>query len=72
MRLYGPKSEALTGKWNPPPVVKSQATVGISAQRKFEARRRFGGGGPTTMNHPWVKRSDGYETDSKCLRRISY
>jgi hypothetical protein len=22
MRLYGPKSEALTGKWNPPPVVK--------------------------------------------------
>ena len=32
MRLYGPKSEALTGKWNPPPVVKSQTTVGISAQ----------------------------------------
>jgi len=22
MRLYGPKSEALTGKWNPPPVMK--------------------------------------------------
>jgi hypothetical protein len=22
MRLYGPKSEALTGKWNPPPVTK--------------------------------------------------
>ena len=32
MRLYAPKSEALTGKWNPPPVVKSQTTVGISAQ----------------------------------------
>jgi hypothetical protein len=32
MRLYGPKSEALTGKWNPPPVVRSQATVGLSAQ----------------------------------------
>jgi hypothetical protein len=31
MRLYAPKSEALTGKWNPPPVVKSQTTVG-SAQ----------------------------------------
>ena len=23
MRLYAPKSEALTGKWNPPPIVKS-------------------------------------------------
>jgi hypothetical protein len=22
MRLYAPKSDALTGKWNPPPVVK--------------------------------------------------
>ena len=24
MRLYGPKSEALVGKWNPPPVVRDQ------------------------------------------------
>jgi hypothetical protein len=24
MRLYAPKAEALTGKWNPPPVVKVQ------------------------------------------------
>jgi hypothetical protein len=32
MRLYAPKSEALTGKWNPPPVVKAQETVGLSAQ----------------------------------------
>ena len=31
MRLYAPKSDALTGKWNPPPVVKAQA-VPISAQ----------------------------------------
>jgi hypothetical protein len=31
MRLYSPKSDALTGKWNPPSVVKNQATVG-SAQ----------------------------------------
>jgi hypothetical protein len=23
MRLYGPKSDALTGKWNPPPITKS-------------------------------------------------
>ena len=23
MRLYGPLSDALTGKWNPPPVVKT-------------------------------------------------
>jgi hypothetical protein len=32
MRLYAPKSEALTGKWNPPPIVKAQETVGMSAQ----------------------------------------
>ena len=24
MRLYGPKSDALTGKWNPPPVMKAR------------------------------------------------
>ena len=27
MRLYGPKAEALTGKWNPPPVVRVQAVL---------------------------------------------
>jgi hypothetical protein len=32
MRLYAPKSEALTGKWNPPPVTRTPATVGLSAQ----------------------------------------
>jgi hypothetical protein len=32
MRLYGPKSEALTGKWNPPPIARVQETVGQSAQ----------------------------------------
>jgi hypothetical protein len=32
MRLYGPKSEALTGKWNPPPVVRIQAVPSIGAQ----------------------------------------
>jgi hypothetical protein len=32
MRLYAPKSEALTGKWNPPPVTKSQTAAGFSAQ----------------------------------------
>jgi hypothetical protein len=32
MRLYSPKSEALTGKWNPPPIVRTQGTVGLSAQ----------------------------------------
>ena len=26
MRLYAPKDAALTGRWNPPPVVKAQAT----------------------------------------------
>jgi len=24
MRLYAPKSAALTGRWNPPPIVKAQ------------------------------------------------
>ncbi len=32
MRLYGPKSEALTGRWNPPPVTRVQTTLGQSAQ----------------------------------------
>jgi hypothetical protein len=32
MRLYAPKSEALTEKWNPPPVVKTPETVGLVAQ----------------------------------------
>ena len=32
MRVYAPKSEALTGKWNPPPIVKTQAALGLSAQ----------------------------------------
>jgi hypothetical protein len=32
MRLYAPRSDALTGKWNPPPVTKVEGTVGLSAQ----------------------------------------
>ena len=32
MRLYGPKTEALTGKWNPPPVMKGQPLPSIGAQ----------------------------------------
>ena len=32
MRLYAPKSDALTGKWNPPPVMKVQTLPQISAQ----------------------------------------
>lgn len=32
MRLYGPKGEALTGKWNPPPVMKSQGPSVLQAQ----------------------------------------
>jgi hypothetical protein len=30
MRLYAPSSEALTGKWNPPPVTRLQSSVGMS------------------------------------------
>jgi hypothetical protein len=32
MRLYAPKSEALTGKWNPPPIVKAQEPAALPAQ----------------------------------------
>jgi len=31
MRIYAPKSEALTGKWNPPPVTRERSTVGLGA-----------------------------------------
>ena len=31
MRLYAPRSEALTGKWNPPPVTRVQPS-GFTAQ----------------------------------------
>ena len=32
MRLYSPKSEALTGKWNPPPVTRMQGLPSLTAQ----------------------------------------
>jgi hypothetical protein len=32
MRLYSPKSEALTGKWNPPPITRVQSHPGLGAQ----------------------------------------
>ena len=45
MRLYGPKSEALTGKWNPPPVTRVQGlTTAHGAMRVafIASRRTFG------------------------------
>jgi hypothetical protein len=32
MRLYAPKSEALTGKWNPPPVMRAQELPVLTTQ----------------------------------------
>lgn len=32
MRLYAPKSEALTGRWNPPPIAKTTDVLGLAAQ----------------------------------------
>lgn len=32
MRLYGPKSDALTGKWNPPAITRTQSLPGLGGQ----------------------------------------
>ncbi len=32
LRMYAPKSEALTGKWNPPPVMRAQAIPSLGGQ----------------------------------------
>src|SRR5262249_11770338 len=32
MRIYAPKSEALTGKWNPPPVTRTQSIPSVGGQ----------------------------------------
>jgi hypothetical protein len=32
MRIYAPKSEALTGKWNPPPVMRAQSLPSLGGQ----------------------------------------
>jgi hypothetical protein len=32
MRLYAPKTDALTGKWNPPPVTRVQPVLGLGGQ----------------------------------------
>jgi hypothetical protein len=32
MRLCAPKSDALTGKWNPPPIAKLQGASNLMAQ----------------------------------------
>jgi hypothetical protein len=32
MRVYAPKSEVPTGKWNPPPVRRVLGTIGLGAQ----------------------------------------
>ena len=38
MRLYAPKSDALTGKWNPPPVTKASPADAVADTIGFVAR----------------------------------
>jgi hypothetical protein len=38
MRLYSPKSEALTGKWNPPPITQISGHLGFYASVRAKAR----------------------------------
>ena len=50
MRLYAPKSEALTGKWNPPPVTKVQGLPSPDRPVNTMRRRRcFGARAPRPM-----------------------
>ena len=32
MRLYAPRSDALTGRWNPPPVMRLEPVPSLTAQ----------------------------------------
>ena len=32
LRLYAPKADALTGRWNPPPVTRAQGLPNVTAQ----------------------------------------
>jgi hypothetical protein len=41
MRLYSPKSDALTGKWNPPPVTRAQQLPGWSLNKIGRAAARI-------------------------------
>ena len=44
MRLYSPKPEALTGKWNPPPVKKAEA-VSLPSTKESGAKRETASAG---------------------------
>jgi hypothetical protein len=60
MRLYAPKSDALTGKWNPPPITRAQGLPSLVAQEHLlgasacERQRSFlcSSGGPLQLFPP--------------------